>query len=72
MPISGSWGVLVIILGELSSKHILLETVCNQIRQVVGPDLDMNCLTRMVLLKDFFFSKKKMTLKKKSADNNKV
>ena len=53
LPISGSWGVLVIIFGELGSKHILLETVCNQIRQVVGPDLDLNCLALMVFLKDF-------------------
>ena len=50
VPISGSWGVLLIIFGELGSKHILLETVCNQVRQDVGPDLDLNCLTLMVFL----------------------
>ena len=40
----------------------------DQDRQDVGPDLDPNCLTLTVFLKDFFF---KDNFEKKSADDNK-
>ena len=48
--------------------HRLLVTFANsldpdQAQQNVGPDLDLNCLTLMVFLKDFF---EKMILKKVS------
>ena len=37
----------------------------DQARQNVGPDLDPNCLTLMVFLKDCFLKKKKLKKKKK-------
>ena len=53
--------------------HLLI-TVANildpdQARQKVGPDLDPNCLTLIIFLKEFF---EKVDLKKKSADDKRA
>ena len=61
------------ILNNNSLSHLVITFVNSldpdQARQNVGPDQDPNCLTLMVILKEFF--KKKVMKKKSSGDEKK-
>ena len=48
-----------------SADNICKQFDPNQVRHVVGPDLDPNCMTLMLFLKEFF---EKVGFEKKSAD----